>query len=129
MPFKPAKDPRCPMKRFALTTIALTMAWSTQATAITKTFKYDEFSTSIYSAADEISTQGLSVQAAYGKGEAFGQIYRPEAGEYPVTIQGVDFFFAGPPNAETVLKSTAVREVIPKVLESLHSQLWDQIQL
>ena len=99
------------MKRFALIAVALTMAWSTQATAITKTFKYDEFSTSIYSAADEISTQGLSVQAAYGQGEAFGQIYRPEAGEYPVTIQGVDFFFAGPPNAETVLKSTAVLEV------------------
>ena len=36
----------------------------------------------------------------FAGGEAFGQIYKPQPGEYPVKITGLDLYFAAPPKGD-----------------------------
>jgi hypothetical protein len=63
-----------------------------------KTFKHDQFSEDIVSAAAQIGALPLAVHSGYIEGEAFGQIYKPAPGDYPVKLMGVDLFLAAPPN-------------------------------
>ena len=87
------------MKRMLpLVVIGLLVAGTTHAAEFT--YKYDQFSEEIVTAASQISGAPTSVQAGYAKGEAFGQLYKPNAAHYPIKIMGLDLMLAKPPNGE-----------------------------
>ena len=69
------------------------------APALAETWQHDEYSANPNEVIQE--TEGVSMGAHPGfiSGEAFGQIYTPEAGDYPVTIDGFDLIAMGPPEA------------------------------
>ena len=67
-------------------------------TDVIHTFKHDQFSDSIGNAAQEMNGISLAMQPAFKKGEAFGQIFSPLEGMYPVKIVGVDLIVAEMPN-------------------------------
>jgi hypothetical protein len=66
-----------------------------QASAAKKLFKYDQFPESIDSAADALGNGLTSAQAGYAKGEAFGVIFTPAPGDYPLTITTLDLVVPG----------------------------------
>ncbi len=74
-------------------------------------FKHDQFSDSIASASQELSGIPLGTQAGFVAGEAFGAVFTPDAGMYPVKIQGVDVVVAAMPNDPGGSKAHAVIEV------------------
>ena len=102
------------MKRsllFLLTALLVIGFAAPTSWAFVKVFKHDQFSSSIYNAAEEIPETSAALPS-FAKGEAFGQIYRPDPSEYPVTIEGVDVFLGGPVNpAEPPLGAAAIIEV------------------
>lgn len=69
------------------------------ATAAEKVYKYDQFHEDLTTAAQQIQGVPLATQPGFAGGEAFGQIYRPDPGDYPVKILGLDLVLAAPPNA------------------------------
>ena len=79
--------------------LALLVLWTSTATAGTPhVFKHDQFSEDLSSAASQISGIPLPTQPGFAKGEAFGQMYHPTAGMYPVKLTAVELFLAAPPN-------------------------------
>lgn len=66
-------------------------------------YKYDQFSEEIVTASSQISGAPTAVQAGYAMGEAFGQLYKPNAAHYPIKIMGLDLVLAKPPNGEVAL--------------------------
>jgi len=50
---------------------------SAPALAVEHVYKYDQFNAEIVTAASQISGAPTAVQAGYAKGEAFGQLYKP----------------------------------------------------
>ena len=96
----PARSRRMQM-RFATVAcaLALLVLWTSTATAGTPhVFKHDQFSEDLSSAASQISGIPLPTQPGFAKGEAFGQMYHPTAGMYPVKLTAVELFLAAPPN-------------------------------
>ena len=65
--------------------------------AVPKYYKHDQFSQNIASAAEDITALELQVLPSFAKGEAFGQMFVPDPGDYPITITGVDLFLGAPP--------------------------------
>lgn len=92
--------------RTFLTSVALLIA----ASATAKTYKYDQFPADLSAAAAAVQGQPLATQPGFAKGEAFGQFYRPDPGDYPIQITGIDLILAAPPGAPT-LSTHAVIEV------------------
>jgi len=64
-------------------------------------FKHDQFSPDISAAASECSGIPLATSPGFVAGEAWGQMYVPLPGSYPVKIVGVDVIVAAPPNGGT----------------------------
>ena len=82
------------------TLLGLTAALLTaQAHAGIKVFKHDQFSEDLTTAAQQVQQTPLATQPGFAGGEAFGQLYVPAAGDYPITILGIDLILAAPPNA------------------------------
>lgn len=71
------------------------LALSSQAQAGSKLYKYDQFADSIDSAATQLGAGLTSAQAGYAKGEAFGVIFSPSPGDYPLTITSLDLVVPG----------------------------------
>ncbi len=70
------------------------------ASAVPKTYKHDQFNADIATAALEIAGDlSITTQPGWAQGEAFGQVFRPAASDYPVTILGMDLVLAAAPNA------------------------------
>lgn len=63
-------------------------------------YKNDEFASDIQEAVNQISGKSLVVQPGFAQGEAFGQIFTPGKGDYPVKILGMDLILAEPLNAK-----------------------------
>jgi hypothetical protein len=81
--------------------VALGVLWASDGVAAAHVFKHDQFSPGITQAANEVSAMTLSVNPGFAQGEAFGQIFVPSAGMYPVRLTGLDLFMAAPPEAGT----------------------------
>lgn len=81
--------------------VALCVLWASDSLAVPHVFKHDQFSSGIAQAANEVSAMTLSVNPGFAKEEAFGQIFVPSSGMYPVRLTGLDLFMAAPPVAGT----------------------------
>jgi hypothetical protein len=57
-----------------------------------------------------VQGQPLATQPGFAQGEAFGQVYRPAPGDYPIDITGLEMILAAPPSAPS-LTTHAVIEV------------------
>ena len=90
--------------RSMLLIASLTLAvWSSgTAMAVPVVFKYDQFDENLTAAANQINGQALATQPGFVQTEAFGQIYRPAAENYPLKIIGIDLILAAPPNASSL---------------------------
>jgi len=64
-------------------------------------YKHDQFADDLVSASSQISGTPLPTQPGFVAGEAFGQVYHPSPGAYPVKLQGIDLFLASPPAGGT----------------------------
>ncbi len=80
---------------WALGAVVACVAMGSQAQAESKLYKYDQFADSIDSAATQLGAGLTSAQAGYVKGEAFGVIFSPSPGDYPVTITSLDLVVPG----------------------------------
>ena len=78
-----------------LVTTMLLLPGSSQA--VQKVYKYDQFQDDVVTAGSQISGAPTFVSPGFAGGEAFGQIFKPAPGEYPVKIKGLDLYFAAPP--------------------------------
>ena len=74
-------------------------------------FKYDQFDPDISVAAGQVTSISLATQPGFARGEAFGQVYRPSAGQYPVKITGIDLIMASPPHMAGTAEVNAKIEV------------------
>ncbi|MBW2703458.1 MAG: hypothetical protein JRF33_21785 [Deltaproteobacteria bacterium] len=83
---------------FAVSFVFLFCSLTTQAQAVEKVYKHDQFPENLPQAAVEISGIALATQPGFALGEAIGQLYRPDPEDYPVNILGLEFVFAAPPN-------------------------------
>jgi len=61
-------------------------------------FKHDQFPPDIASAASQATGIPLPTQPGFVQGEGFGQVYVPQANQYPIKIVGIDLIMAAPPN-------------------------------
>lgn len=61
-----------------------------------KTYKHDQFSEDIYSAANEVNGKILQNEPGFVAGEAFGALFRPGLQDYPLKIVGIDLLLTGP---------------------------------
>lgn len=75
--------------------VLVCLGLSSQAHAGSKLYKYDQFADSIDSAATQLGAGLTSAQAGYAKGEAFGVIFAPAPGDYPLTITSLDLVVPG----------------------------------
>ena len=60
-------------------------------------YKYDQYPADFPTALAQMNGQSLATQPGFAQGEAFGQVFRPSPGAYPLQITGVDFLFAAAP--------------------------------
>ena len=60
------------------------------------TYQHDQYSEDLATAVYQISGAHLSAQPGFAQGEAFGQLFRPAPGDYPIRITGIDLILAGP---------------------------------
>lgn len=82
------------------TTLALACALlvASGAFAEQKVFKYDDWQGTIEENADGKNKHPHKAYPGFIQGEAYGQIYRPAANEYPVKITAIKMVVASPPN-------------------------------
>ncbi len=86
---------RCKAVVLALSVVS----WTGASFAEPYVYQYDEYSSDLVTAATQITSQQLSIQAGFAQTEAFGQHYKPAAEHYPIRILGIDLVLAMPPNA------------------------------
>ncbi|MBL6976110.1 MAG: IPT/TIG domain-containing protein [Deltaproteobacteria bacterium] len=77
----------------------LSLFTAATAAAEIKIYKHDQFSENLATAASELAGIPLAVQPGFVKGEAFGQVYTPGPGDYPIKAQAIELILAAPPNA------------------------------
>jgi hypothetical protein len=102
----------------ALLSLVVLAALSQARDAEAKVFKYDQFSENLTTAAGQIAGQPLATQPGFAQGEGFGQIYRPEAGDYPVKVTGIDIILAAPPNAPSYTAPAVIEFWIDDLADS-----------
>ncbi|NMB74068.1 MAG: hypothetical protein GYA21_02940 [Myxococcales bacterium] len=100
------------MKSVALLVcLGLTLTLAGRAGAEAVVYQYDQFDPDINVAAGQVTSIPLATQPGFASGEAFGQLYRPTAGQYPVKITGIDLILASPPNMPGTAEVNARIEV------------------
>ena len=87
-----------PRLTVAVSVSLLALLLATAASARVVVYKHDQYPDGIDAAATAIIGASLAPHPGFAQGEAFGQIYHPEPGSYPIRIQAVDVVAAGPPN-------------------------------
>ncbi len=84
---------------------------TSDASAVPWVFKYDQFPDDIGAAAGAVNGGSFYTQPGFVAGEAFGQVYEPDAAQYPIQIQGLDLILAAPPAAAAQLFANAIIEI------------------
>ncbi|MBM4320723.1 MAG: hypothetical protein FJ125_12390 [Deltaproteobacteria bacterium] len=82
----------------AAATIALLLL-ARDAGAVARTYKVDQFDPNLAQAVAQLQGMPLPTQAGFEAGEGFGILIRPDPGDYPIRITGLDLVLAAPPNA------------------------------
>ena len=85
------------MSRLLVASALVVCALGASARAAVVVFQHDQFSADIATAATELSGMSLAPHPGFAQGEAFGQIYHPAPGQYPVRLLSVDVIAAAPP--------------------------------
>ena len=81
--------------RHLLCVLALCLPQTLQAASFA-TYQHDQYSEDLVTAVSQITGAHLSAQPGFAQGEAFGQLFRPNAEDYPIKILGLDLILAGP---------------------------------
>ncbi len=77
----------------------------------TEIWKYDDLPADMNELADGMAKHPMGAHPGFIGGEAFGQIYKPEAADYPIEIHSVELVMASPPNATGKSQMNAVIEI------------------
>jgi len=90
------------MNRLAIASaVALSVALASLVTApagaVPHIYKHDQFPTDFATALAQMNGMQLATQPGFVQGEAFGQIFRPAPGAYPLEITGFDLILAAAP--------------------------------
>ena len=93
--------------------ILLTLATlaGTARAEVAYTFKHDQFSDGIGAVSQELAGLTLPQMPGFAAGEAFGVVFRPTEGMYPVKIEGIDMVTAAMPNDIDNSKAHAMLEI------------------
>jgi hypothetical protein len=90
------------MPRLFPLVLVAALAFPADSGAVKKFYKYDQFADDLVTAGSQISGAPTFVSPGFAGDEAFGQIFKPQPGEYPIKITGMDLYFAAPPKGDNV---------------------------
>ncbi len=96
-----------PSARTPLALVACATLLAVPAFAEKTIWKYDDLPGDMVVLADGLKKHPMAAHPGFVKGEAFGQIYKPQAGDYPVKVLSVELVMAAAETAKQPFASVA----------------------